>query len=439
MEAMRIGGKTSAADEQVPRLGPGVDPARLSLTPVEGYLLSRVDGRTPRNLLRAIGGIPPDEVDRCIERWLGEGVLVVGSKRGGAANRAGSAAGEAARPAGVTPPVAEIDASLDIPVEFQQRILELASRLDAPYHEVLGVPADADRKVLRHAYFQLSKELHPDRYFRRNLGPFAKRLERVFAKVVEAYELLSDPTARAEIERSLAAATPADARPAAAAAAPAESAAASPSAGSPPSRPARRPHVFSFPSRVLKERRARAKRYFEAGMGAYHAGRFVEAAGAVRLAIAFDPWSAIYKEQFADVQRKAHEERAKQLVKEAESALELREFANALRAFEEALHYRPHDPELLRRSARLAWMSGGDLHQAKEWALAAVEMEPRDGGSHRLLGQIYKAAGLEANARRELEAALQLDPNDEEARAELRAQGGALQALRRLGGKRWVG
>src|SRR5262249_60691859 len=107
----------------------------------------------------------------------------------------------------------ELDPRLDIPIELQRRILDFAGRLDAPYHEILGVPRDADRKVLRHAYFQLSKELHPDRYFRRNLGPFAKRLERVFGKVVEAYELLSDPTARAEIERSLAAATPADAMP----------------------------------------------------------------------------------------------------------------------------------------------------------------------------------------------------------------------------------
>jgi curved DNA-binding protein CbpA len=332
---------------------------------------------------------------------------------------------------------AELDPNLDIPVELQRRILDFAGRLDAPYHEILGVARDADRKALRHAYFQLSKELHPDRYFRRNLGSFAKRLERVFAKVVEAYELLSDPTARAEIERSLAAATPAEmgrAAPAESGTATAEASAAA--AGGAPSR--RRPHVFSVPSRVLKARKARAKRFFESGMAAYSAGRWLEAAGAVRLAIAHDPWNAVYKEDFVEVQRKAHEERAKQLVKEAESALELRDYAAALHSFEEALHYRPHDAELLRRAAKLAFASGGDLHQAKEWAASAVEIEPRDAAAHRLLGQIFKGAGLEANARRELEIALQLDPNDEEARAELRASG-PLQALRRLGGKRWVG
>jgi len=169
-------------------------------------------------------------------------------------------------------------------------------------------------------------------------------------------------------------------------------------------------------------------------MASFAAGRWLEAAGGVRLAIAFDPWNAIYKEQFGDVQRKAHEERAKQLVREAESALELRDFTTAQRAFGEALEYRPFDAELLHRAARLAWVTGGDLHQAKEWAMAAVELDGANAGHHRLLGQVYKAAGLEANARRELEAAVAIDPKDEEARAELRAFGG--RALRWLGGKR---
>src|SRR5262249_10851599 len=156
------------------------------------------------------------------------------------------------------------------------------------------------------------------------------------------YELLSDPMARAEIERSLAAATPADAMPAGATharigrAAPAAGAEAAAEAAAPGAAAARRrPPVLSVPSPGLQARKARAKRFCESGMAAYNAGRWLEAAGAVRLAIAHDPWNAIYKEDFAEVQRKAHEERAKQLVKEGEGALELRDYAAALRSFEE--------------------------------------------------------------------------------------------------------
>lgn len=451
-------GERSAAGERVPRLGPGVDPTALALTPAEGYLLSRIDGRTPWRVLREIGGLPPREIDRCLERWIAERVLVVDGVRGARSDAAGAQRSDpppqtstrpaAQRPAGAPAPASataaaaasglRVDPSLDLPVAVQEKVLQLVARLDAPYHEILGVPPDADRKALKRAYFALSKEFHPDRYFRKNLGPFQAELERVFKKIVEAYELLSDPMARAEIEKSLASMAPpaAEAGAPAAEPPPAETAATRAPAP-PPAQPVRRrPHVFSIAERVRKERRQRAKRLFEAGMAAFANGRWLEAAGSVRLAIAFDPWNAIYKERFAEVQARAHQERAKQLLKEADSALELRDYPAALRAFEEALHYRPGDVELLRRAARLALQTGGDLHQAKEWALAAVELDGRDAGGRVLLAQIYKAAGLAANARREFELAAQLDPEDKEVRAELRRLGSGMAGLRWLGGKR---
>ena len=429
---MRLGKSSAAQQDRIPHLRPGLDPAGLSLTPVEGYLLSRIDGSTSWTLLRTIGGIAPEEVDRCLERWLAEGILAVTTPRAddvGSQAASVSATADAATP---HPRAADTDPSLDIPIEVQLRILEFEARLDQPYHEILGVARDADRKVLRKAYFALSRELHPDRFFRRNTGSFGKRLDRIFGKIVEAYELLADPTARAEIERSLAAA----AGESAAAAQPAPAATATeqkPVAGP---RAPRRPHVFSLHSRLVRDRKARARRFFEAGMASHSAGRWVEAAGSVRLAIAFDPWNAIYKENFVAVQRRAHEERAQRLLKEAESALELRDFKVALRAFDDAIQLRPHDTELLHRAAKLAWMTGSDLRQAKEWAMAAVELDPKNGGHHRLLGQVYQAAGLEANAKRELETALSLDASDEDARSALRELGGRPLGLRWLGGKR---
>lgn len=445
---MRLGTHASAIYDRYPRLAAGVDPTQLALSPAEGFLLSRIDGATPWALLRSVGGLSPQEVDACIERWLGAGVIVVTARDGRVVPT--SQAQSPPKPSPPPKPVAaapsaassdadaRVDASLDIPVEVQQRILDFELLLDKPYHEILGVPSNADRKALRKAYFALSKELHPDRFFRRNTGGFGKRLDRIFGKIVEAYELLSDPTARAEIERSLAAAAgqPMPA-PVAEAATPEADTGAKPETQAPKApRAPRRPHVFSLHSRMLRDRKARAKRLFEAGMASNAAGRFGEAAGSVRLAIAFDPWNSIYKEHFVDVQRKAHEERAKKLLKEAENALELRDFAVALRALSEAIEYRPHDADLLLRAARLAWATGGDLRQAKEWATAAVELDGQNAATRRVLGQVYKAAGLEANARRELEAALALNPKDEEAQAELRAMSGPRLGMRWLGGKR---
>jgi len=441
---MALAQQRDAAAGRIPRMSAGVDPTALSLTPAEGYLLSRIDGRTSWRDLREIGGVGAEEVDRCLERWLADGIVEVeGGQRPPRAlvqpatstlpPRSPAAPAVASAPGPNGSPSLAIDVALDLPVALQEKLIGLTARLDAPYHEILGVPADADRKALKRAYFALSREFHPDRYFRKQLGAFQQPLERVFRKIVEAYELLSDPTARTEIERSLAAATPASPSAATPEAAGTEE---RPEAAPTAPRAPRRPHVFAFTERVRKERKLRAKRLFESAMSAFAAERWLEAAAGVRLAIAFDPWNAVYKEQFGDVQQKAHAESARKLVREAENALDLRDYPTALRAFEEAIPYRPGDVSLLRRAAHLAVQTGGDLHQAKEWALEAVELEPNDADCHRLLGQVYQAAGLAANARRELDLALQLDPGNDEIRAELREVSGGSSPLRWLGGKR---
>ena len=65
-------------------------------------------------------------------------------------------------------------------------------------------------------------------------------------------------------------------------------------------------------------------------------------------------------------------------------------------------------------------------------------IEPENADYHRVLGQVFRAAGLDANAKRELEAALELNPANELARSELKALGGGgrFRAPRWLGGKR---
>jgi tetratricopeptide (TPR) repeat protein len=179
--------------------------------------------------------------------------------------------------------------------------------------------------------------------------------------------------------------------------------------------------LLSGHRRALEERRRKAKGFFETGMTAFRAERWLEAAGSVRLALAFDPWNEAFKEAFVDVQRKAHEERAKALIKEADAASDLREWREALRLLEEALPFRPFDAELHHRAGKLAWQAAGDHRKAKDYVAAACELDPGKAVYRRTLGLIYKEAGLKANARRELEAALRLAPDDKETRAELRS------------------
>jgi tetratricopeptide (TPR) repeat protein len=74
------------------------------------------------------------------------------------------------------------------------RILAMARLLDGrdPW-ALLGVERNADAKVLKRAYFKLSKEIHPDRYYGKQLGSFEKLLATVFEAVSRAYAKLTTP------------------------------------------------------------------------------------------------------------------------------------------------------------------------------------------------------------------------------------------------------
>jgi curved DNA-binding protein CbpA len=58
--------------------------------------------------------------------------------------------------------------------------------------DVLEVPTSTDRKTLKRAYFKLSKDFHPDRFYGKKLGSFQARLGEIFKAATDAFELLDD-------------------------------------------------------------------------------------------------------------------------------------------------------------------------------------------------------------------------------------------------------
>ena len=65
---------------------------------------------------------------------------------------------------------------------------------------VLGVPHGADANALKKAYFQLSRDFHPDAYAGLQLGSAQRQLEDVFSIIQEAYATLTDENKRGEYE-----------------------------------------------------------------------------------------------------------------------------------------------------------------------------------------------------------------------------------------------
>ncbi|MCU0661652.1 MAG: DnaJ domain-containing protein [Myxococcota bacterium] len=86
------------------------------------------------------------------------------------------------------------------PVLFELVTRYNALLASANHYELLGVTPDATRMDIRARYFELSKQLHPDRTFGRDIGDLRRQLEQIFQRVTMAYEILSHPARRGEYD-----------------------------------------------------------------------------------------------------------------------------------------------------------------------------------------------------------------------------------------------
>lgn len=240
--------------QQKLRVSPGFDPLKAAVGPQEYFVLSRIDGlQTLREVLLTTG-LPVERAISIVQRLRAIGALLIPGETAAPApartegsganpplgNAPGSLAGKgtgstpAVRGAAPTAPSApvtgpsglrrsanqqpvsetsDLDPEHDLTLPgataselaalrednvlddgIRRRILAMARLADGrdPW-ALLGVPSGSDARQLKRAYFRLSKEIHPDRYFGQYLGSFAQRLPTVFEAMSRAYAKLTSP------------------------------------------------------------------------------------------------------------------------------------------------------------------------------------------------------------------------------------------------------
>lgn len=204
-----------------PLLNHKADLRAVKLSPTEGFVMSRVDGNTSYSEICNVTGLgAPATIE--ILRKLKEAGLI---HNPGEAPKVPPPQKLPAPHAVVPPPVspkpktpvppgqtvlarlddgssidpADLIDGPDLDAALKTRLIRAARRLPklAP-HELLGVAASADHKALKKAYFVASKELHPDRFYGKDLGMFRTLLERLFRAITDAYEQLDKANTKPE-------------------------------------------------------------------------------------------------------------------------------------------------------------------------------------------------------------------------------------------------
>jgi tetratricopeptide (TPR) repeat protein len=200
----------------------------LTLSPADGFVLSRVDGVTSAREIVQMIPLAPEQTQKSLLGLISTGVVEYAAARRprdagtppGA--EAGSPPAARATPSTTTPtpPAAEPKAvpepkqaplapppaapTDDAAAERRREILEAHKDLKTRNHfEVLGLPRSAGEAEVKEAYFRLAKRFHPDVHHGDSLGDLRDELEKVFIRLGEAYDVLRDPDKRRDYEQRL--------------------------------------------------------------------------------------------------------------------------------------------------------------------------------------------------------------------------------------------
>jgi DnaJ-class molecular chaperone len=177
----------------------------LSLSAADAFLLSRIDGRTAVATLAEISGQPLEQTLAMLQKLLAHAFIKV---KAAAAARAPTERSESI--------LARLDREEGEPIgralprNVRQKLLLYAENLEQRDHyQILGLPHSAPAEQIKKSYLALSKELHPDRYFGKELGDYKLLLDKVFARLSQAHETLNDGEKRKAYDRTMAIADPA--------------------------------------------------------------------------------------------------------------------------------------------------------------------------------------------------------------------------------------
>ena len=202
---------------------------KLTLSPADGFVLSRVDGSLSAREVFQIIPLPQEDTERSLFGLLCTGTLEfvprTATSRARAALEAERAAQAPAMPAGrpappPTPaPSAEAARQAQAAKQREEAARAVAARrqeiLDAyegiktrDFFAFLGVARDADERKIKEAYFRLAKPFHPDTALDPSLSDLRSKREAVFLHLGQVYETLRNPANRARYERMLDARTP---------------------------------------------------------------------------------------------------------------------------------------------------------------------------------------------------------------------------------------
>jgi tetratricopeptide (TPR) repeat protein len=303
--------------------------------------------------------------------------------------------------------------AVDLDPDRRREILAREALLGRDDWTVLGLKPGTNAEAVKLAYFEASRIFHPDRYYGKNLGSFQARLERIFHRLSEAHERLTEalrkapPPSAGSSSARRPGGTPSRGTPT-----PGRAAAADPRAEERRARLARHPYLATKAraGALVDEAQRQLKTAPDKAL------QLLEKAKVLGGTAAKDRGPTLEHEAKQQLASK----RAEDEMKSGNSAASDGDAAGAAHAYARASNLDPGRADAAYEAARWVLKSGGTLAEARGFAQRAVSVRADKLEYQLILGEICLRMGMGSVARRHLEAALKLDPRNAEAKALLR-------------------
>ena len=168
-----------------------------------------------------------------------------------------------------------------------------------------------------------------------------------------------------------------------------------------------------YEERVQRARGFQSKRYAEQAATAMAQNDPIAASNAYKVALTMAPDDPEILAAHDRAQLAANAILGETYTRQAGYEEKAGNFAEAAKSWKRVAQARPNEALAHERAANALVRAGGDLHEAARLGLRACALEATNAKFRLTLGNVYLAAGMNLNAKRELEVAAQLSPQDD--------------------------
>jgi curved DNA-binding protein CbpA len=379
----------------------GLDLSRKEMSNEEGFLFSRIDGQTSLEEIVRASGMAQGAALGILTSLQAKGIITW--------DGAAAVPEDDGRPPWERMQFDPFDLAEDVDLDetIKKKILYLHAKMgELTHYKILGIGRRSEPKEIKRAYFQVSREFHPDTYFRKNLGSYKSRIEAIFKRVGQAYEVLAEEQKRTAYDATL---------PYEPTAEELEEKRKAQERRVKDERLAEERRQRLLKRSPLAARKAKARKHFKDAQVAMEENNAVAASNSLKLALALDGDNEEYKKALAKVGPEASKIRSEKEYRRAKAAEAMGRYQEALEAYLYAIENNPDEVRALGRAAELLMELNLDLRKALTFARKAQNIEPDEPEHMLTLSRIYEALDMYKNAVRELTRYVQLNPLDERA------------------------